>query len=236
MRITKKYTGASCLGKKVYAINCAKTDPKEIEKARDELQDFEAKFLEKLEEINKKKHSNEKFVIEEEMIVSTPAIDALLNSHRSFNHRSKKPKDPLAAPQLPYCYPYSFMVPPLTGQNMNAEMNSTSVDMNGQIFVPNGINVYPFSRKMETDETDHDSLSHESNSQPEEAPSDQNKPQPSTYVDFPYMTNGGYPFYQFPVPAFAPYPFPNYRVKHPIEYVEREPALLKRSKLSSDNL
>ena len=73
MRITKKYTGSSCLGKKVYhADNFRGFNRVEIDNAAKELRILEQKFRSKLDEINRKKTSG--------LYVSTPSIDALIRN------------------------------------------------------------------------------------------------------------------------------------------------------------
>jgi len=61
MRITKKFTGASCLGKRVYYKagstngNGSKPPPEEIARVNKELEKYEAAFLQKLVEQNREK-------------------------------------------------------------------------------------------------------------------------------------------------------------------------------------
>ena len=75
MRITKKYTGASCLGKKVYhSDNYKYLNRTEVESATSELKILEQRFRSKLEEMNKKK------IPAACLSISTPAIDALVRS------------------------------------------------------------------------------------------------------------------------------------------------------------
>lgn len=78
MRITKKYTGASCLGKKVYhADNFRGFNRAEIDNATFELRILEQRFRSKLDEINRKK-SGTVSPYDQQKGISTPAIDALL--------------------------------------------------------------------------------------------------------------------------------------------------------------
>ena len=53
MRITKKYTGASCLGKRVYHAGNIKAPREVIEETQKELTILEAKFREKLEKTSR---------------------------------------------------------------------------------------------------------------------------------------------------------------------------------------
>ena len=53
MRITKKYTGASCLGKRVYHSNNIKAPREVIDNVKAELSSLEAKFHEKLEKTSR---------------------------------------------------------------------------------------------------------------------------------------------------------------------------------------
>lgn len=226
MRITKKYTGACCLGKRIYSINNSKIDLKEIEKARYELDSMEKKFHDKLEEIERKKNSTDEFVIEEKMIVSTPAIDALLNSFGSLNQRNQKPKEQsIPVPQIPFYYPYPYMVPP-PPQVFNTSVKSEGAsDSNSQCH-----NNYPFSRKSD-DETDHDSLSN--NSHHEDSISEESKSQPVPFCDY----YGNYGYYQVPMVSQFAVPIPPASMeyqKRPLEYFEDEPQS-KKSKLTSND-
>jgi hypothetical protein len=53
MRITKKYTGASCLGKRVYHAGNIKAPREIIEETKKELAALEVKFREKLEKTSR---------------------------------------------------------------------------------------------------------------------------------------------------------------------------------------
>mmetsp|Transcript_3726 Transcript_3726/g.5264 ORF Transcript_3726/g.5264 Transcript_3726/m.5264 type:complete len:439 (+) Transcript_3726:37-1353(+) len=87
MRITKKFTGALCLGKKVYhADNFKGFNRSEIDRATHDLQLLELRFRTKLEEINRKKASAISYYAEEHR-VSTPAIDAMLKQKTSGDKR-----------------------------------------------------------------------------------------------------------------------------------------------------
>lgn len=82
MRITKKYTGASCLGKRVYHYDSSNVNAEEAEKARVELEELEKGFREKLEQMNRKRFCDVGSAIENSKMISTPAIDALLQSNK----------------------------------------------------------------------------------------------------------------------------------------------------------
>jgi len=84
MRITKKYTGASCLGKRVYHFDYQRADNEEAERARRELQILENNFRMKLEVMNKKRMCDARPNGDGAFSISTPAIDALL--HRNHNN------------------------------------------------------------------------------------------------------------------------------------------------------
>jgi hypothetical protein len=94
MRITKKYTGASCLGKRVYRFDYHNADHMEAERLRQELQILEHNFKMKLEQMNRKKlqeHGN----MDESYRISTPAIDALLQRTKQTGHPAKLTGPPL---------------------------------------------------------------------------------------------------------------------------------------------
>lgn len=80
MRITKKYTGASCLGKRVYHREIANTTPKEVQNVQKELEYLEKKFKDKLEQIRLEKKEHESAIegIYNHISVSTPNIDAMM--------------------------------------------------------------------------------------------------------------------------------------------------------------
>jgi hypothetical protein len=86
MRITKKYTGASCLGKRVFHFDYQHADHAEAERARQELQLLEHNFRMKLEVINKKRMCDPRSSVDGAYSVTTPAIDALL--HRNHNNNN----------------------------------------------------------------------------------------------------------------------------------------------------
>ena len=85
MRITKKYTGTSCLGKRVYHCDVSKASPEAINKIKLELNDLEIKFKEKLEQTTREKRESELSVAEfQNHMITTPGIEALMgNSHQN---------------------------------------------------------------------------------------------------------------------------------------------------------
>eukprot|EP01039_Chlorochromonas_danica_P009505 gene9505-10507_t len=82
MRITKKYTGASCLGKRVYHFDYLNANHEAAEKARAELEMLETNFRVKLEQMNRRRSNDPSLHVEHSRIVSTPAIDALMQRNR----------------------------------------------------------------------------------------------------------------------------------------------------------
>jgi hypothetical protein len=76
MRITKKYTGASCLGKRVYHKESSSANADEVEKVQKELLVLENKFLEKLEQMRRERREHESAI--DGMFITTPNIDAML--------------------------------------------------------------------------------------------------------------------------------------------------------------
>lgn len=82
MRITKKYTGTSCLGKRVYHCDVSKASPESIDKVKSELKELEIKFKEKLEQTNREKHESELSVAEfQNHLITTPGIDAMMQNN-----------------------------------------------------------------------------------------------------------------------------------------------------------
>eukprot|EP01038_Epipyxis_sp_PR26KG_P009443 gene9443-12724_t len=84
MRITKKYTGASCLGKRVYHPDTIHDNSPDVQRARMELEILEANFRLKLEQITRRKNTNDNSYINlnHSNIISSPAIDALVMQGR----------------------------------------------------------------------------------------------------------------------------------------------------------
>lgn len=79
MRITKKYTGASCLGKRVYHADSCKASSEVLNQVRLELEELEAKFKEKLEQKTRERREHELSAVEfQSHVISTPAIDAMM--------------------------------------------------------------------------------------------------------------------------------------------------------------
>lgn len=113
MRITKKYTGAACLGKRVYHFDYQQADHLEAEKLRRELLTLENSFKTKLEQLNKKK-SNEPAGLDESYRISTPGIDALLQRTKSLPSNPNKGISNNEAPNIPafHGYPSHIFTPP----------------------------------------------------------------------------------------------------------------------------
>jgi len=74
MRITKKYTGASCLGKRVYHAFKQGGKSEEIDRATADLNALEDDFRSRLQQMNKRRGGTYT-----ETIVSTPGIESMLN-------------------------------------------------------------------------------------------------------------------------------------------------------------
>ncbi len=90
MRITKKYTGAACLGKRVYHFDQNNVNADDVERAMEELKKLETDFRQKLEQMNKKRnHDPSCQELEYSQTVSTPAIDALVKRFRFDNGLNK---------------------------------------------------------------------------------------------------------------------------------------------------
>ena len=93
MRITKKYTGASCLGKRVYHSANTKAPREVVDAVKVELALLEEKFREKLE-----KNCRDRLGLEADVdkhlrnqVVSTPSIDAMMMQGSSGSRKSQGP-------------------------------------------------------------------------------------------------------------------------------------------------
>jgi hypothetical protein len=104
MRITKKYTGASCLGKRVYHFDPKGLSIQEAETARRELEILERQYRSKLDNLHRKKSSDGSNSVENNTIISTPAIDALV--------QNAKPGPPIPNQRMPQNAYQMPMYPP----------------------------------------------------------------------------------------------------------------------------
>jgi hypothetical protein len=115
MRITKKYTGASCLGKKVYHYDPKNINGLDADKTRKELDALELRFRSKLEQMRRKKSNDHSYAYEQSKTVSTPAIDALVQRTKasvvSPHNKDSQPTQQAPAPPV-YHHPYSHIPPP----------------------------------------------------------------------------------------------------------------------------
>jgi hypothetical protein len=75
MRITKKYTGASCLGKRVYHKETTSANAEAVERVQAELEALDLKFRSKMELLRKEKREHESTI--DRMYISSPNIDAM---------------------------------------------------------------------------------------------------------------------------------------------------------------
>lgn len=75
MRITKKYTGASCLGKRVYHKETSSVNAEALDKVQEELDNLEAKFRAKMDQMRKEKREHESAI--DRMYISSPNIDSI---------------------------------------------------------------------------------------------------------------------------------------------------------------
>ena len=132
MRITKKYTGSSCLGKRVYNFDHVQVSTEEIEKAKVELLRLEKAFRQKLEQMSHRRFNDLHSTLDECHTVSTPSIDALMQQTKSqrqkvidstatataavrqslsANHQNgadKLHQDKLSSVRGPYYMPYHY--------------------------------------------------------------------------------------------------------------------------------
>lgn len=107
MRITKKYTGTSCLGKRVYHNDVCKVSPEVVARTKAELAELEAKFRDRLEQSSREKRESELAVPEfpaQAHLISTPNIDAMV-------HGGWMPYGvgPVPSPNMALAYPMHFM-------------------------------------------------------------------------------------------------------------------------------
>lgn len=85
MRITKRFSGTSCLGRKIYVNDCMKISAEDLEKAKKEIDEMRIKFKNKLDDIQRE---IQKKITKEDLsnhVVSTPAIDAMLKGNSFWN-------------------------------------------------------------------------------------------------------------------------------------------------------
>ncbi|RYG66620.1 hypothetical protein EON64_09365, partial [archaeon] len=79
MRLTKKFSGSACLGKRVFHFDYLNAHAAAAEAARRELQALEQQHLDKLREIGRKRsRGGDDEDAHRGRVVSTPAIDALM--------------------------------------------------------------------------------------------------------------------------------------------------------------
>jgi hypothetical protein len=81
MRITKKYTGAACLGKRVYHAFRQNGRTEDVERAERELDALENDFKTKLSQMGRRKTNNEGYA-SGPATISTPGIEALFKNHQ----------------------------------------------------------------------------------------------------------------------------------------------------------
>jgi len=102
MRITKKFTGSDCLGKRVYQPrNLSGISPEEIQQARQDLEHLEKRFLLRLQRADDVDACmldfDARFVYGDH-VVSSPAIDALILQSRGGRWGLVSESDLMAAP------------------------------------------------------------------------------------------------------------------------------------------
>ena len=87
MRITKKYTGASCLGKRVYhGVQNSSVTMEQVNETKKELEELEVKFREKLEQTKREKRDYQANLEHMEHYITTPAIDAVIMQVTILNY------------------------------------------------------------------------------------------------------------------------------------------------------
>lgn len=122
MRITKKYTGALCLGKRVYHGTERNGITKEqIEAKRSELEELERKFRERLEQTGREKREFMSSVDFGEHFISTPAIDMIMQAPQW------SVSTPSSMPFQQYMYTRSLQLPTY----MRARQQSGDQDEHG---------------------------------------------------------------------------------------------------------
>lgn len=93
MRITKKYTGASCLGKRVYHAHKMQhaTKAEEVERTTADLSFLEEEFRQKLLQMGRRRSNSDSYCGDSTTLsstISTPAIDALMKQTNYPSSRS----------------------------------------------------------------------------------------------------------------------------------------------------
>lgn len=140
MRITKKYTGSACLGKKVYhADNFKGFNRIEIDNAAKELNMLEYRFRSKLDEIHRRKTSG-LYAVLERSHVSTPSIDALIRNsspkHYVGDKRKAENVGNISVQEEEELRDYFIQHPHLwnlNNQNSSSFNSSSNSDVNGII-------------------------------------------------------------------------------------------------------
>lgn len=94
MRITKKYTGNACIGKRgrVYHAETTVLNEEDVMRAQEELEILEYNFRQKLEQSVRKKKSDSTNSFSQS--ISTPAIDALIQQGKSLSWSNLLQSDP----------------------------------------------------------------------------------------------------------------------------------------------
>jgi hypothetical protein len=202
MRITKKYTGASCLGKKVYHYDPKNINGLDADKTRKELDGLEQRFRSKLEQMRRKKSNDHSYAYEQSKTVSTPAIDALVQRAKAsvvspHNKDSQPTQQPPAPPA--YHHPYSHLPPqhffPMPYYHPPPYVNPTG----GPSSFGNHFSPLPTSTKI-----------NDSSSSPSSAPS------ANGYPHIPDYMRGMYPPPPYYMAPFHPMVHPHYGfIPHP---------------------
>lgn len=140
MRITKKYTGASCLGKRVYHKEMSSSSADEVNRVHKELEVLEGKFLEKLEQVRLERREHESAIeglYNHPISISTPNIDAMVLHNGSVPIHYNNGHFTLQAPynHLPQQYMNAAMSMGYStdmGASFNNESGSTTTNCQGQ--------------------------------------------------------------------------------------------------------
>lgn len=119
MRITKKYTGASCLGKRVYHAYKQSGKVEDLEKAMMELNSLEGDFRAKLNQSGRKR-GNSGSNYTDGHSVTTPAIDALFKQssmHSDWSGSSSNLSPPTG---------YSYAIPSFSHEYISSSVQDSS--------------------------------------------------------------------------------------------------------------
>mmetsp|Transcript_12229 Transcript_12229/g.16042 ORF Transcript_12229/g.16042 Transcript_12229/m.16042 type:complete len:435 (-) Transcript_12229:508-1812(-) len=167
MRITKKFTGSQCLGKRVYhQCDVLQASHAQVLAALEELAVLERRFklrLEREKQKNRHEMDSETTVLHAGNVVSTPAIDAMVLESRGIKAWHSAPCHPdLPFEQLPY-HAFQLCGPKIFHQRSSYKINHYSHQTPSAMINYHSINNLFSSPKEEiSDQMDQSHLSNHS--------------------------------------------------------------------------